>query len=264
MFDLYKMKQCLRCKNEFKSNSMIHGDDVCSTCERMNSITFWLPKLQNVQCPIPKTIMINADIDLGPMVDGVEVEGTDRFFNELNNAANILGFPVFLRTEMLSNKHDWINSCFIENEKQFPSHIVNLLEMSAVVTIDRFKDCNFFAIRKMIETEKAFTYFNGMPITKEIRVFIRNGKIECQHPYWPKDVFEKIDDTLIKKVQELNDDDKDIINKYGNYLAKIFHGWWSVDFLKSKKGDWYCTDMAIGESSWHDEKCINKIKEHLI
>ncbi|HUX54277.1 MAG TPA: hypothetical protein VMV56_07680 [Williamwhitmania sp.] len=225
----------------------------------MNSITFWLPRLQNVGFPVPKTIMINADVDLCHIIDEGIIKEDNRFFDELDRAIDILGVPVFLRTEMLSNKWDWKESCFLENKKNIISHVANLFEASALANIDRFTDCNFFAIREFIETEKVFIYFNDMPITKEIRVFIKNGKILCQHPYWPDEAFENINSDLIKKVQILDKKDKEIINRMGVYLSNVFHGWWSVDFLKSKHTGWYVTDMAIGENSWHFDNCSNNL-----
>ncbi len=258
VFDVYTAKNCIRCGSPFKANKLIHGDDVCPTCYRMNSITFWLPRLQNLKFPVPKTIIINADVDLLPVLDDKMTKGTERFIGELIRAIDIVGLPAFLRTEMLSNKHDWENSCFIKNTNDLFSHIKNLVEMSFVATVDRMTDCNFWAVREFIETEKVFEYFDGkMPITKEIRAFVRDGKIECKHPYWVSDAFEGIDPKLLKQVQELNEQDELQTNKMIQYIANLFSGYWSIDLLKSKKGDWYCTDMAIGERSYHQKNCPN-------
>lgn len=250
-------KKCKRCGNPFFSNSIMFNDDICQTCERMNSITFWLPRLQNLNFPVPKTIIVNADIDLGHLLDGKLLKGSERFFKELGRAIEIVGFPAFLRTEMTSNKHDWKNSCFIKNEKvNLASHVRNLIEMSHIASIDRGMDYNFFAVREFIETEKVFNYFDGrMPITKEVRVFVRDGKIECKHPYWPEDIFEGITKKKIAKVRELSKEDDKTTDQMASYVSKLFSGYWSIDLLKAKNGEWYCTDMAIGEKSWHDKTC---------
>jgi len=251
-----KKKKCIRCNGIFNSNPIIHGDDVCSTCERMNSITFWLPRLQNLNFPVPKTIIINADIELDSILEGKFPKGSERFFKELENAIDIVGLPAFLKTEMLSNKHDWENSCFITDKSKLRAHVRNLVEMSHIATIDRRTDYNFFAVRQFIETEKVFNYFDGkMPITKEVRVFVRNGRIECKHPYWPVEAFKGIKKDLIKKVRELSEKDDKTIDKMANYIAGLFSGYWSIDLLKSKSGEWYAIDMSIGERAWHDKDC---------
>lgn len=256
------IKKCKRCGNNFRFNPIIQGDDVCQTCERMNSITFWLPRLQNLNFPIPKTIVINADIELGHILDGTLLKGSKRFFEELERAIDILGLPVFLRTEMMSNKHDWVNSCFVKDKTNLKRHVSNLIEMSYIATIDRRADYNFFAVREFIKTEKVFEYFSGkMPITKEVRIFVRNGKIECKHPYWPEEVFEGVDKKLIQQVRKLSKADDEITDTMAMYIARLFSGYWSIDLLKAKSGEWYCTDMAIGEKSWHDKNCnLNKSK----
>ena len=258
-----KEKECIRCGSIFNSNPIIQGDDVCSTCERMNSITFWLPVLQNHNFPIPKTIIVNADIELSHLLNGKLLKGAERFFGELGRAIDIVGLPAFLKTEMLSNKHNWKNSCFIKSKTLLAHHVRNLIEMSYMATIDRRTDYNFFAVRRFIKTEEVFNYFPGdMPITKEVRIFVRNNKIECKHPYWPAKIFEHTASDLIEKIRILDKKDDETTNKMGNYIAGIFSGYWSIDLLKAKNGEWFCIDMAIGEKSWHDEDCkFSKKKE---
>lgn len=256
--------KCLRCQNEFHSNPLFKNDNVCPTCERMTSMTFWLPRLQRYNFPTPKTIMVNADVGLDSLLDGETPKGSERFFHELENAVDIVGLPAFLRTEMLSNKHDWENSCFVQSKDQLIGHVTNLIEMSELARIDIGMDRSFFAVREFIKTEKAFTFFNGnMPITKEVRVFIKNGKIECWHPYWPVDIFEGIDSDLVNDVRGLNLRQKETVEKMGAFIAKIFQGWWSVDLLRSWDGDWYVTDMAIGEASYHDPECEHCLKSEV-
>ena len=258
---LSEIKNCIRCNSNFISNKLITGDNVCPTCLRMNSMTFWFPMLLNVNFPVPKTIIVNADIELIGILDNDIPKESDRFFDEVKQALHIVGLPAFIRTEMLSNKHDWKKSCFIENEKDIIFHVGNLVEMSHLATIDRKTDYWFFAVRELIKTEPIFQAFNNMPITKEVRVFIKNNEIQCIHPYWPGEAFEghNISVGLIDQVQTIDDQEFDMITKMSDYLAKIFSGYWSIDFLKSKNNDWLCIDMAIGEASWHWKDC-DKLK----
>jgi len=259
MSEFIKTKKCARCKSPFKSNLLIKGDDTCPTCERMNSITFWLPRLQELQFPVPETIIVNADCDLSPLSDGKPPIGATRFFNELERAINIVGLPAFIRTEMTSNKHDWERSCFLKDKKELRKHIQSLVEFSYIATIDRVLPYAFFAVREFIETEPAFNYFPGnMPITKEVRAFVRDGKIECKHAYWPSEAFKNIDKDLLAKVQILGSADEEITTKMASYISQRFSGYWSIDLLKAKSGEWYCTDMAIGERSYHDPSCKSK------
>jgi len=256
MKDIFKTKNCIRCFNIFKSNPLIQEDDICSTCERMNSITFWYPVLHRQQFPTPKTIIVNADVELGYLIDDKIPKKAVRFLKEMSIAIDEVGLPAFIRTEMLSNKHDWKHSCFLEKKEDLIGHLKNLIEMSSIARIDVGVPHDFFAVREMIPTESYFTYFAGdMPITKEVRVFVKNGKIVCKHPYWPADIFKEIDKEKIKSLRELSKDDEEETNKMAEYVSRLFSGYWSVDLLKSKTGEWFCTDMAIGERSWHDKTC---------
>jgi len=251
------IKNCIRCGNPFNANPVIKNDNVCRTCDRMNSMAFWFPVLQEYSVPVPKTILIHVDSPgLGLILDDKFSQKQMRFFEELNRAVDIVGLPAFLRTEMTSNKHDWKNSCFIEQKGELIHHIRNLVEMSEMARIDRGLDYHFLAVREYIETDPAFIYFRGdMPITKEIRIFVRNGEIECMHPYWPEDIFKDLDKKLINEVRSFNTKENEMIDKFGNYIGRLFTGYWSIDLLKEISGNWYCTDMAIGEASWHDPDC---------
>ena len=261
-----KKINCKRCNNKFNSNDFIVGDNVCPTCERMNCITFWYPRLFRLGFPMPKTIIIHTNLPLEKLADGEMPKGIEMFLIELVGRMIDVGLAengkVFLRTGYLSNKHDWEKSCFItkelgksENRKELLKHIINIVEMSSFATIDKTIPIDFWAVREFIETEPYFTYFAGkMPITKERRYFVKNGKIECHHNYWDRKAFNNnIDEKLFEKMAELSKEDEKILNQMANYVAGLFSGYWSLDFLKSKKGDWYLTDMAIGERSYHQE-----------
>ena len=43
-----------------------------------------------------------------------------------------------------------------------------------------------FAGREFLELDWTFRAFHGkMPVSTEVRTFLRDGAIECMHPYWP-------------------------------------------------------------------------------
>lgn len=254
-------KNCERCGNPFNANPIIQGDIVCNTCERMNCITFWYPKLHSLGFPTPKTIILHTNQPMIKLSYGETPENIDELINEIRAATKRIGtLPIFLRTGYTSNKHEWENSCFIDqktldDDQKILAHLRNLVEFSAIAIIDRFMPCDFWAVREFIETESYFNYFGNMPITKERRYFVRNGKIECHHNYWDRRAFkDDIDEKRFKELSSLSEEDEKELERMAAYIADIFHGYWSVDFLKGKDGRWYLTDMAIGERS-HHPKC---------
>jgi hypothetical protein len=204
---------------------------------------------------MPKTIIIHTDLPLIQLLDGQTSEGIDSFISEIKSAISKVGTPAFLRTGHLSNKHDWKKSCFITKESDIISHVVNLVEMSCLATMDRVIPIDFWAVREFIKTEPYFSYFPGdMPITKERRFFVRNGTIECHHNYWDRKAFkDDIDEKKFKAMADLSEEDKKELSKMALYVGGMFSGYWSLDFLKGKDGQWYLTDMAIGEQSYHQK-----------
>ena len=145
-------------------------------------------------------------------------------------------------------------------------------------------DAMFFREFLQLETT-GFTAFHGkMPINKEVRCFIRDGKIDCVHPYWFNEVFDREvareakmhkmiggeeaakkgysqlpadwSDKLAKS-NKLTFNDKSIIHEYLREVMPHFQGYWSVDFTKGVNGEWYLIDMARGELSQHHPECTH-------
>ena len=252
--EMYPIKKCARCNNDFGSNVMIKGDDVCRTCDRMNDITFWYPRLFRAGFPTPKTIIIHSNVNFEQLSWEGKAEGLDEFYEEVKSACLKIGLPSFLRTGYSSNKHDWEQSCFVQDVNKIPSHIRNLADHSGLMTIDRFTPCDFWAIREFLKTKPYMNAFDGnMPITQERRYFVRDGKVECHHSYWPREAFKDLDDEKFAKLSEFLPEDEKELEKMAIYVSKLFSGYWSYDFLKAENGQWYLTDMAIGERSYHIE-----------
>lgn len=251
--EMYVTENCPRCGNAFTYTRMMKRD-VCYTCECLNSMVFWFPRLQDLGIPTPRTIFVHLDSPNRRMLADFKVPKTaSRFINELKTAIEQVGLPAFLRTDYLSDKHNWKETCFIEStdQKYLMKHILKLVETSELGDIERGIPYHFFAAREMLKTKAAFKSFAGeMPIVTEIRFFVRNGKIECYHHYWPKEVFKK-KDVNYKALTTVAQIEMDELFEMASFISDNFSGYWSVDFLRTEEGKWFCTDMAIGERSYH-------------
>src|SRR2546421_167369 len=97
-----------------------------------------------------------------------------------------MGFPCFLRTGMLSDKHSWKQTCFVEDTQGLPGRVGRLVEASFMANIAGDPlNYDFWCVRKLTPTGPVVTYFNDMPIAMEVRAFIKDGKTQCVHQYWP-------------------------------------------------------------------------------
>lgn len=233
--------------------------------ENKNNMAFWFPLLKQIRMKVPKTILVDTGYcDLGSLAEGEMPDDYYTFLDRLKAAIAEIGLPCFLRTGMTSNKHDWKDSCFIESDdnKYLTKHIASIVETSFMANIAGMAlDYSLWAVREMIPTTPIITSFRDMPIVKERRLFISDGVVLCNHPYWVKEAFESrggISKENMDKLEALEEKDKEI-EKMAQYVGRFLKGYWSVDFLQDKDGGWWLTDMAVGSRSYHHPDCkINK------
>jgi len=246
-----------------------------------NSISYWLPLLQTAGVKTPKTILVYTDIDFTGYMDGrASAEQTARlglFCDELQRAALKLGgFPVFLRTGHTSDKHSWYKTCLLFRIEDIASHVLALAEFSYLADMMGLPT-DVWAMRELLPTEPIFTLRHGMPVNKERRYFVRDGKVICHHPYWPQDAVQE--HFVVKKSLKLNlnapikrappchdwkkklaaanaETDAEIaeLMTLSTRVSRVVPGAWSVDWLWTKNG-WYCIDMALAAESFHWPGC---------
>jgi hypothetical protein len=168
-----------------------------------------------------------------------------------------MGYPFFLRTGYGSGKHEWARTCFVPNPDVIPKHIVNLVEWSALVDFAGLPT-NVWAVRELLETDAVFTAFLGMPIARERRYFISDGKVVCHHPYWPPDsIHSACQADWREAVDRLNVETRlevHTLTHLSERVAAHFEGAWSLDWLLSRYG-WYAIDMAEAGRSFHWPGC---------
>ena len=258
------------------------------TVHAESSMSYWWPKTRNLDVPQPRTIRVPVDErPMIEMIDGGPIPNLD----EMCQAASDIGYPVFVRNNITSAKHDWKDSCYLGSQKDLPRHVYAITDYTLGMSMGEMQiDSMFF--REFIQLEMAgFSCFGGdFPVSKEVRCFVRDGKLECRHPYWFPEVFEREIEMHVRasrhmkemdaeagsagapavcndeifpsdwrarldRVNRLTAGDNDTIMSHLSTIAPHFVGYWSVDFAKGTNGTWYLTDMARGEVSYHYERC---------
>lgn len=246
------------------------------TYER-NCLSFWQPKLEAAGVPTPRTTIIRTDVDLTLLLDGIlpPEEGWEEFLSLVQAACFDHGLPCFLRTGQGSGKHDWLATCFVPDAENVGRNIVSLVEWSHLADIMGLPH-DVWAVRDMLETEPLFRCgrYNGFPVTREYRMFIRGGRdgprgrsglpfydeIEHFQPYWPPDAVEQggpdRDDwrDLLASAARITDDEATgVANLAYRAWQAVGGGYWSIDMLQDRHGKWWVTDMALGERSFRYE-----------
>jgi hypothetical protein len=255
--------------------------------EQLNDMAFWYPiierharysampdmsifykdgKLQSVEkkkefvLRTPKTVLLYAPHDIGKIVDGKKTASFDKLVKEITEARDAFGGYAFLRTGQTSNKHDWEKTCYLTPDSDVVDHVGRLVEFSMMVSLP----WQTWAVREIIKAKPITTAFWGnMPIAREVRLFAEDGKLLCSHPYWPEEAFrqghntdDKVTDEQIKQLAEMPDMEE--LTKLAEYVSKQFSFAWSIDFLQDIDGNWWLTDMALSNSSYHWPDCPYK------
>lgn len=232
-----------------------------------NSMFFWYPKIKDLDIPQPKTIMVEIPLKEKAMEKLCDMDFSvlEPFWEQILAAGREIGYPLFLRTDELSNKHDWEKSCYVAKEEDLKPHIANLIEMLMMADIMGlpFRGLVF---REYIEMNSKFKAFYGkMPVNPERRYFVDKGKLVCEHWYWIEDAIEQGSpegllpkdwkDLLKSFEHELTSEEMNLLEEHALKVAAQFDGYFSVDFCKGRDGTWYLIDMARGVCSWHPDDC---------
>lgn len=226
-----------------------------------NSLAFWFPHIEAVGLRVPCTRIVETDADLVGILDGEEPIGWDELVSSLQAAGDELGWPAFLRTGHGSGKHEWARCCYVPSRDRVGHHVAALVEWSH--SVDMFGlPTNVWALRQLIPTAPLFVCdaYDGFPVVREFRLFVRGDQLEHVQPYWPPGAVEvgRPDDPGWRgKLEEASEA---TAVEYGalasvalEAVEAVGGGYWSVDLLEDRIGEWWLTDMAEGDSSFRWE-----------
>jgi hypothetical protein len=222
-----------------------------------NSLLYWYPKIRDL-VPTPKTAWVKIPENAWA-VEWLWKPVPKSFKSKLRQVARDIGYPLFMRTDYFSGKHNYKDTCYVESEDKLMFNLIRLIEANEMTGIVGLP-ISAIVLRELVELDWRFHAFVGeLPIAPEVRYFIKKNKVQCCHFYWVEDairfVKEKID--WRKELAEMKDEAMSDTEhrKYANRVAKVIDGYWSIDFAKSRSSDWYLIDMAIGNESYHPSDC---------
>ena len=224
-----------------------------------NAIEYWYPKIKDI-VPTPKTIIILAKAIWDKTGNFKLIP--EEYVKEIKKQAENFSYPIFVRGNDSSCKHDWKDTCFVAKKEDLEKHLHRIAYETEGLDVFGSVGVSSIALREYIEMDSKFKYFWGeLPINPERRYFIYNHKVICHHPYWTSEsIKDKQYEKLLDEMNCETDKEKKELNKYACNIAEIFDYYWSIDFCRAKNGKWYCIDMAIGYESWHP-KCNLTIKK---
>ena len=215
----------------------------------------------------PKTEIIEVRYDIGCLADGEKPIGYDELIEKLDAAVQkIGGYPVFFRSGQTSAKHMSWDACTPKCKEDFKKAIPYLVERSLMGFPEQ--SYRFLMVRELIPTESVFEAY--MPITREFRIFVEEGKISHIQPYWPEKAMTTMDEpddpewrTKLRAISMMTPEEKEFLEAETLKIANACPGDWSVDWLQDKNGKWWMTDMAVACVSYRWQPDFNIIKEDI-
>ena len=241
---------------EKETSSMLTRLSLDNFCD----MKYWFNILKTIQgINIPRTEIINyTGDDLMNLCDGIMPNNLNKLADDIREASTRIGVPFFLRTGLTSAKHNWENTCYVPDNsvKTIKRHIYNIVEFSVLADIMGLSTYTWIVREFLpIRSDIIAKNYGDMPISKERRYFIKNGKVVHIQAYWPehavkqghpnikkwKDVLAEINYQSEQEVKELT--------VLSELVGSKFKEYWSVDWLYVDN-KWYLTDMARGEVSY--------------
>jgi len=213
-----------------------------------DSMFFWWPKVKGL-VPAPKTVLVRKHVSPRRAAD------IDAAVKKVQAAIDEVGLPVFIRTDHLSGKHDWKNTCFFDGSDELRNHIAMLCDYSWGCDMIGLR-VSGFVVREYVRLDSAFTAFWGdMPVARERRFFVADGAVLCHHPYWVEDAIRNpsIPDWRVRlgELNDVSDEELILLSQMASRLSRRLPGYWSLDFARTVSGQWLFIDAAVGEHSWH-------------
>ena len=229
-----------------------------------SALSYWFPKIRDAGLPVPKTHMLRMGKETEEQIylalrDLPFVkEWVDQFCLAIHGAATNVGYPAFLRTDHTSDKHSWKDSCFLRYHIYIRYHLFAIVEFSSMADMIGLP-CDRWAVREYLPIKPLghCPLYKDMPVCREYRFFVTGGRVDCWHPYWPKEAI--IEGGLSEKeidIEALHAEPPGKLFQLAESAGRAVGGSWSVDILDTEKG-WYITDMAEAWESWHWPACPN-------
>jgi len=149
--------------------------------------------------------------------------------------------PVIVKDYVKSRKHEWHEACFIP-------HAADTQQATKIVhRFIELQDDDLqggLVFREFIELEPIGVHpKSGMPLTREFRLFVLDGSVIAESPYW-----ETQDGTSKPPIEQFED-------LLGNVESHFF----SCDVAKTTDGRWLIVELGDGQVAGLPEQCDPRV-----
>ncbi len=220
---------------------------------------FWYLIIERLGIPVPKTkiILTKDEFDWYKHLDAPLSEDEK---NILFSTADEIGYPLFLRSDLNSGKHNFKQTCYVPDKGMLLQNLYGVLEDNAI----KDQPMRAIVLREYIEPAWEFKAFNELPIAPERRYFVSWGEVVCHHAYWALDAIEfwgkqrqRPPNNWKEILAQMNKETEQEITLLTGYAQKVADAFenmeLSIDFMKARRngGEWILIDAASALQSWH-------------
>jgi hypothetical protein len=221
------------------------------------AIGWWLPHIAATGVLTPTTQAVAHPADGIPPADQ-PTRGYWVFLAAVLEAAEEVGFPFVLRTDRACPRHLWESACLVTR----PSEIDARVRTQWAWCLKRNLAVTHWAVQQLVPLAANFTAYEGLPVGREFRVFLRDGEPLCVHPYWPLRAVELgrpadpfWPDAYASMTELKPDAERKVILNLARRAAINLPGDWAIDWAATCDGRWMVSDASPGELAWHQPDC---------
>ena len=151
------------------------------------SACFWFPRIRDAGLTVPRTEIVPYDHARSIMT----FEGNDNYCMpiEIKEAAERIGYPVFIRTDQASAKHNGPHAFKAENLERLIRCFWMTVEDSEL-KLWLSATMSAIMVREWLDLDAPFEAFGGLAISREWRFFANEHQVFCHHFYWPAEAIE--------------------------------------------------------------------------
>jgi len=138
--------------------------------------------------------------------------------------------PIVIKDYVKSQKHYWAEACFIPDASDRQKAEAVIRKFIELQDVDLNEGLVF---REFVELEQLTNHSqSGMPLTKEFRVFIKDGEVMTVFKYWDEGDYENVEPE---------------IESFRAIFTSIKNRFFTMDIAKKKNGEWIIVELGDGQ-----------------
>ncbi len=140
--------------------------------------------------------------------------------------------PIIVKDYVKSRKHEWLEACYIPNAADW-DHVEQVVRLFLERQGDDLNEGLVF--REFVELEFLENHArSGMPLSREMRVFVLDGRPVYVSNYWSAGKDQGFEQVL---------------NEFLEVIASIESRFFTIDFAKRKDGPWLVLELGDGQTA---------------